>query len=218
MEQVSHMPTSHNPNRRTASPLSRVWLLALLVLACGLFVPLAQAQRPMDLGFTYSQERTKFVGSSTNDFFRLRGATVDFGYTVHRGLGVAVAGTGLSVSNLRQSIDIHQASFMAGPRFTYNYGHITPTAWNRHTGTFVEGLVGYTFATSGLFPISGNNLTNHASGLTYQLGGGINLGFYHRFDLRILQVDYVQTHLPNGGTNQQNNIRLSAGVNFHFGN
>jgi hypothetical protein len=29
---------------------------------------------------------------------------------------------------------------------------------------------------------------------------------------------YVITNLPNGGTNQQKNIQVSAGVNWHFGN
>jgi hypothetical protein len=29
---------------------------------------------------------------------------------------------------------------------------------------------------------------------------------------------YFTTELPNGGTNQQRNIQVSAGVNWHFGN
>jgi hypothetical protein len=189
----------------------------LIVLALAASAPALRAQRPIDLGLTYSQERTKFVGTSANDYFRLRGATVDLGVGLAHGLGVAFAGTGLAATNLRQSIDIHQAALMVGPRYTYNYGHITPTAWDRHVGSFIDAKVGYTFATSGLFPISGDALTNHASGLTYTGGGGFNFNIYHRLDLRV-QADYVQTHLPNGGTNQQNNLRFSGGVNFHFGN
>jgi hypothetical protein len=217
------MPTRTNSIRSTPTqslrPRAALCLgLAILLGAASAKPTPAQAQRPVDLGFVYAQERTKFVGSSSNDFFRLRGATIDVGYGLARNFGVAFAANGLAATNLRQSIDIHQASFMVGPRYTVNYGHITPTAWNRHAGLFVDAKFGHTFATSGLYPISNTAVTNHASGLTYSFGGGVNLHVYHRFDLRPLQVDYVQTHLPNGGSNQQNNIRISSGVNFHFGN
>ena len=40
---------------------------------------------------------------------------------------------------------------------------------------------------------------------------------YHRFELRVMS-HYFTTELPNGGTNQQRNIQVSAGVNWHFGN
>jgi hypothetical protein len=223
-------PIRHTATRRTAKAIQPValsctpavrarrwWLPAALAVCAGVLLPVARAQRPIDLGFTYTQERSKFVGTSDTDFFRLRGATIDVGVGVAHKLGIAFAANGLAATNLRQSIDIHQASFLAGPRFTYNYGHITPSAWGRTVGTFIDAKVGYTFATSGLFPISGNALTNHAAALTYTGGGGVNFNVYHRMDLRI-QADYVQTHLPNGGTNQQNNLRFSGGLNFHFGN
>jgi hypothetical protein len=205
-------------NARSRRTILLRTLPATALAALALLAHAASAQRPIDLGFSYSQEQTKFVGSSSSDFFRLRGATIDLGYTLHRSFGVVVAADGLSVTNLRQSIDIHEASFLAGPRFTYNYGHITPTAWNRHLGMFADAKIGYTIATSGLYPISNTTLTNHASALTWTFGGGLNLHFYHRLDLRLPEIDYVQTHLPNGGSNQQNNLRVSAGVNFHFGN
>ena len=207
-----------NPARPTAM---RLLVCAALCAVAGLCVPLAHAQlpsqRPIDLGFTYSQERSKFVGYSPSDDFTLHGATVDAGIGIWHGLGVALAGNGLAATNLRNSIDIHQISLMAGPRYTYNFGHITPTAWNRHFGVFVDGKAGYTFATSGLFPSGTNGLTSNAAGLTYSGGGGINLTVYHRFDFRVAQLEYVQTHLPNGGSNQQNNLRFSTGINFHFG-
>ncbi len=213
-------PAPHSSESAAAVPLRALtgWLALALAFAGVLFLqPAAHAQRPIDLGFVYSQERSKFVGTSSNDFFRLRGATIDVGVGVAHGFGVAFAANGLSATNLRQSIDIHQGAFLVGPRYTFNQGHITPTIWGRRLGIFVDGKVGYTIAASGLFPISGNALTNHASALTYTGGGGMNFNVYHRVDLRI-QGDYVQTHLPNGGTNQQNNLRFSGGLNFHFGN
>jgi hypothetical protein len=209
------MPFRANPTRLTAMRL--LVCAALCVTAAHAQTPTMPSQRPIDLGFTSVQERSKFVGYSPSDDFTLRGATVDAGVGLWRGLGIAFAGNGLAATNLRNSIDIHQISLMAGPRYTYNFGHITPTAWNRHFGVFVDGKAGYTFATSGLYPTGPTGLASSAAALAYSGGGGINVTVYHRFDIRVAQVDYVQTHLPNGGTNQQNNLRFSAGINFHLG-
>jgi hypothetical protein len=209
---------------RTAHPRLRSCLLAslsaltaALALLLAVAPPRAHAQRPVDLAFTYSQERTKFVGSSTNDYFRLRGASVNAGTSLWHGLGVFADASGFSSTNQRYVIDIHQATFVVGPRYTYNWGHITPTAWNRHSGVYFEGGVGYTIATSGYYP-TGGQLSDHASALSYQAGGGINLHLYHRLDLRLVEADIIQTKLPNGGNNTQNNIRYATGLNFHLGN
>ncbi len=169
----------------------------------------------MDLGMTYTQQRSKFVGSSASDDFYLRGATVDFAYMPFHGLGPVVSLNGLAVTNLRTEIDIHQASFLGGGRYTFSLGYITPTVWSRRGSIFVEGLAGITHATAGYYP-EGNTLANSASGLTYAFGGGINYTLYHRFDLRVMS-HYFVTSLSNGGTNQQRNAQISAGVNWHLG-
>jgi len=190
-------------------------------------IPLIQQQplqqhffdKPADLSFTFTQERTKFVGASTNDYFRLRGASIDYAYTLWHGIGFVVGGTGLATTNLGGSLDIHEVAFLGGMRYTYNYGHITPTAWGRNAGIFIEGKVGYTFASAGLYPVgSGTTLNNTAAGLTYEGGGGVNIHIYHRFDLRLGEADYLITQLPNGTNNQQVTLRLATGINFHFGN
>ena len=173
-------------------------------------------QVPADLGFTYLQERTKFVGSGTNPYFMLRGAKVDLAYSFAHGLGVVVSGTGLSTVNLRGALDVEQISLMGGPRYTWNWGHISPTAINRKGGVFLEGKVGYVIATSGAYPVNGTIL-DHASALTYMGGAGVNLHLYDRFDLRPVDVEYGRNQLPNGGTNVQNSLRLATGINFHFG-
>lgn len=205
------------PFRRTVFAALRPRLAFLLGLAALVGVPHARAQRnSSDLGLTYLQERTKFVGSGTDPYFMLRGAKIDFGYNFARHLGFVLSGTGLSTVNLRGSEDVEQVSLMGGGRYTWNWGHITPTAINRKAGVFVEGKVGYVVAFSGKYPVNGTVL-DHASALTYLGGGGINLHVYSRFDLRPLELEYVRNQLPNGGTNVQNSLRLGAGINWHFG-
>jgi hypothetical protein len=173
----------------------------------------------MDLGMTYTQQRAKFVGSGPDDFFYMRGATVDFAYQPFHGIGPVVSLNGMAVTNLRTQIDIHQASFLGGVRYTYSFGHISPTVWSRRASLFGEGLVGATYASDGLYPSfkSDNVLDSTAKGFTYALGGGVNYNIYHRFELRVMS-HYFVTDLPNGGTNQQRDIQVSAGVNWHFGN
>jgi len=199
-----------------ANALRRIATLALLLLPLAAFVPAAHAQTPMDLGMTYTQMRTKFVGASSADDFYMRGATVDFAYQPFHGIGPVVSLNGMAVTNLRTEIDIHQASFLGGGRYTYSFGHISPTIWSRRASLFGEGLVGITHATDGYYP-KGETLVSTASGFTYAIGGGVNYNIYHRFELRVMS-HYFVTELPNGGTNQQRNIQVSAGVNWHFGN
>lgn len=207
-------------NFRPAHPhnLRRALALFLLTLSVLTFTPRVHAQTehaPADLGMTFTQQRSKFLGASSTDFFYLRGATVDYATDIYHGLGPTFSLGGLAVTNLRQQIDIHQASFMGGIRYTYSRGHITPTIWNRRGSIFGEAQTGLVMATSGYYPVGGKIVSN-ASNATYSFGGGINYNVYHAFELRLMS-HYVITDLPNGGTNQQKNIQVSAGVNWHFG-
>ena len=186
-----------------------------LVLAAAAIAPAARAQHNGDFGMTYTQERAKFAGNYC-ECFTLRGATLDLGYAFFHGFGIAGSGQGVAATNLRGTIDIHQITFLVGPRYTFNLGRLDPVRDDRRGGIFIDAKVGYTFATAGLYPVPGG-VTDHASALTYQGGGGINLNIYHRFDLRLIEADYVRTQLPNGGNNQQNTLRLATGLNFHIG-
>lgn len=195
----------------------RAFVLAALCIVAGLAATTqALAQRSTDFSLTYTQERSAFVGDTLDRYLYLRGATVDVGTTLWRGIGIAISGTGLAATNLRGSIDIHHVQALVGPRYTYNLGRIAETHTSRKGSAFLEGKIGYTLATSGQYPV-GDALTSSASGLTYLGGGGVNLHVYQRFDLRLLEVHYVRTQLPNGGTDRQNTLRFASGINFHFG-
>ncbi|MBW4038860.1 MAG: hypothetical protein HIU91_08285 [Acidobacteria bacterium] len=207
-----------SPSQRSATAFRRLLAASLLLVALFASSAAARAQQihPSDLGMTFTQQRSKFVGSASTDNFYLRGATVDYSQAMFHGVGPVASFNGLAVTNLRQQIDIHQASFLGGGRYTYSVGHVSPTVWNRRGSVFAEALVGLTLATSGLYP-SGETLVSNAHGFTYALGGGVNVNLYHDFELRLMAHDFV-TELPNGGTNQQRNIQFSLGVNWHFGN
>jgi len=207
--------------RLTPRAVRRALRLAAVVAFAGVLLPRPQAHaqfvgRDADFGMSYIQERTKFVGSADSDYFYLRGAKIDYAVDLWKGLGASITGAGLAATNERGSIDIEHIQFLVGPRYTFNLGHITDTAWNRHGGAFVEAKVGYTIAPAGLYPSNGVEQT-HASSLTYEGGAGINVTIYHRFDLRLIEAGLVRTQLPNGGNNIQNTLWVGSGINFHFG-
>jgi hypothetical protein len=191
-------------------------LLLLAGLALLLLPSPARAQASGDFSMMYIQDAARFVGNQPNTYFYLRGASVEMAYAPWKGIGFVAGGTGNAGTNLRAAIDIHTITFFVGPRYTYNIGHISPTTWNRKGSVYVQGKFGYTFATSGQYPVKGV-LTSNDSSLDLEAGGGVNLHIYHRFDYRVVEMDLIHTSLPNGAANVQNSLRFATGINFHIG-
>ena len=207
-------PTSTS---RPTRSLRRGLLLLAGIFALALFAPRrAHAQASGDFSMMYVEDAARFVGNQPNTFFYLRGASAEIAYAPWKSIGFVAGGTGNAGTNLRSVVDIHTITFFVGPRYTYNIGHISPTAWNRKGSVYVQGKVGYAFATSGQYPVKGV-LTSNASSLDLEAGGGVNLHIYHRFDFRVVEVDIVHTRLPDGADNVQNSLRVATGINFHIG-
>jgi hypothetical protein len=203
-------------SRHTRS-LRRGLLLLAGVFALALLTPArANAQASGDFSMMFVQDATRFVGNQPDTYFYLRGASTEIAYAPFKGIGFVAGGTGNAGTNLRGVVDIHTVTFFAGPRYTYNIGHISPTAWNRKGSIYVQGKVGYAFATSGQYPVKGV-ITSNASSLDLEAGGGINLHIYHRFDYRVVEFDLVHTRFPDGADNVQNSLRFATGINFHIG-
>ena len=203
---------------RTSRPTRslRSGLLLLAGVLALLAAPRAHAQASGDFSMMYLQDQTRFVGDQPNTYFSLRGASTEMAYAPWKGIGFVAGGAGNAGTNLRGAVDIQTVTFFVGPRYTYNVGHISPTAWNRKGSIFVQGKVGYAFAISGQYPVKGV-ITSNASSLDLEAGGGLNLHIYHRFDLRLIEVDVVHTRFPNGADNTQNSVRVATGINFHIG-
>jgi hypothetical protein len=204
----------HRTSRHTRSLRSGLLLLAGIFAL--VLVPRANAQASGDFSMMFVNDAARFVGDQPNTFFYLRGASVEMAYAPWKGIGFVAGGTGTAGTNLRGAVDIHTVTFFVGPRYTYNLGHISPTAWNRKGSVFVQGKVGYAFATSGQYPVKGV-LTSNASSLDLEGGGGVNFHIYHRFDLRLIEFDVIHTSFPNGAENVQNSLRVATGINFHLG-
>ena len=198
----------------------------LLVGACMLAGATAWAQQrysgsspaivSTDLAVTYATERAELAPGNCGCSW-LQGGGADAAVTFRRGLGIAASLTGDHASNFAPGVDVNKIAFMAGPRYTY-------TAWAGHAATtdvrrlqlYGQGLFGGVHAFNGVFPAS-SGTTSSAGSFALQVGGGMNLFFSKSFGVRLLEVDYVRTTLPNSASNTQNDLRLACGVLWHIG-
>jgi hypothetical protein len=101
---------------------------------------------------------------------------------------------------------------MGGPRYTY----VLKTDDTKHrTSIFGEALFGGTYAYDSIFPAA-DGAKDRTNVFTMQVGGGLDMEVGKRFGIRLPEIHYVQSHLPNAGSNTQNDVRLAAGVSYHF--
>ncbi|MFZ0419024.1 MAG: outer membrane beta-barrel protein [Candidatus Sulfotelmatobacter sp.] len=96
-------------------------------------------------------------------------------------------------------------AFMLGPRYSWHHANrIMP---------FGQLLVGAAHASGGV--TSGTaGLVGSENAFATTLGGGVDVQLTSRVALRALQVDYYLTGFANGSNNNQNNLRIGAGIVF----
>jgi outer membrane immunogenic protein len=168
----------------------------------------------IDLAITYSTEHAQLAPGTCGCFW-LQGGGGDAALTVWKGFGVAAGVTGELISHYIPGADFSKVSYMGGPHYTYS-------AWRRGPGlpnrlqVFGEGLFGGVHAFSGAFP-SGGGIVAMANSFALETGGGVNVFLTRSIGVRVLEVDYVRTQLPNGYSNTQNDLRLAVGVSYHGG-
>lgn len=137
--------------------------------------------------------------------FAMQGGGVQMNGQFWRGLGAAADITGLHSSNMNGSgvgLDLVTATF--GPRYTWSHNRFA---------AFGQALVGEANGMNSIFPAAqGANFNSNSMAL--QLGGGINRALSQRFSVRVVELDWLRTQLPNGSTNVQNNLKLGVGLVF----
>jgi opacity protein-like surface antigen len=186
--------------------------MALCALLCFVLTAAAQAQvLPRETGLRYSEQVSNGPTGSCG-CFTLQGAAVD-GYwnlghitrTLHLGLAadVAVENT-RSVNNAGYGLTL--STFTAGPRFRLPV---------KKARIFAQALFGLAHGSGSEFP-QGGNVLHSANSFALDLGAGADYPVNKRLSVRILQLDYLRTALPNNSNNWQNNLRVGAGLTLHF--
>ncbi len=184
-------------------------LIVFLSLASA---PKAYSQVELYGGYSHLQLKgaPSSVGSNTNGwaggaYLHLLGPWgIEADYSKHYGASPnEFGGTGYYVPGLTQ---------LYGPRFTLALPRIHP---------YVHALFGTVHGETAEPPLGvacgplgcpSPNLSENAFGMAF--GGGLNVMATRHIWLRLVQVDYLRAQFTN---NSQNDMRISAGIVFRFG-
>jgi peptidoglycan-associated lipoprotein len=142
-------------------------------------------------------------GSTTHSSsFTTQGGAAEVNYSFFHGLGATASVLGLHADSIGSGVPVNMVIVTFGPSYTYSH---------RRANLFVHGLVGRVNAFDGLYP-QGGGASSSANSLALQAGGGIDVGLSRHVAVRLVQLDYVRTQLPNSLTSVQNSMRLGVGM------
>ena len=173
---------------------------------------------------TYSGEASK-QPSISNSGFWLNGGSVDGAATIYHGLGAAANLSVVHAQEFSSKVSVGKTTIAFGPRYTKDI-----TEWSRKgkwikkedwfkklppSQVYGEILFGVVHGFDGTFP-DGLSINSSANSFALRLGAGLDVTLWHHIGARVFELDYIRTNLPNGAANNQNDLRLSFGVNYRF--
>jgi hypothetical protein len=141
-------------------------------------------------------------------------ADISYLFTQHFAMVGEYSGTHSDLYNVTNN-KMNLLTIMAGPRFLMTFkdakgkpGRFTP---------FAQFLVGDARGSAGAFPVNGT-LQPTAECLSMAFGGGLDVSSARtrRVSFRVLQVDYLNTQLPNLYGTHQNYFRIGASVVYRL--
>jgi opacity protein-like surface antigen len=167
-----------------------VLLCALMVCFSG--VARAQEHPAVETSFDYSYVHVSDSGFTAN----LNGGSASVAFNPSSWLGV-VADFGGYKGSQNGFDGGNVITYMFGPKVAMRRGRVTP---------YAQALFGGAHA-----DIAGT--TSNAFAMA--LGGGVDANLTEHIGVRVIQAEYLMTRF-NFVSNQQNNVRISAGVVFRF--
>src|ERR1700735_501096 len=184
-------------------------ILALSFLSLAPVKLLAQAQPSQEIALDYTYVHTNAPPGGCG-CFSMNGGGGSYAY--HFGPQFAmVVDIGVEHASKVDSggDDLTLTSFLSGPRFFYRRP-------NTRFVPYGQVLLGAVRATGSLGAANSNGALSSAV-FGSALGGGVEYNLSRRFTLRLAEVDYFITTFDNPVNGRQNNIRVTAGVAYHFG-
>jgi hypothetical protein len=188
----------------------------LLALGCSMliiFLATARAQQssgaPPQLEVSGGYAYTHGVSDSGLDF-NLNGGTVSLAYNFHNRLAVVGDFGVYRFSDPGPGLTSTMYTYLVGPRVALRRSR----SENRIV-PFAQVLLG-----GGRLNASAGGVDAGENGFAMAVGGGLNVAAGRRFSIRLVEANYLLTRFnhPDGSSATQNNVRISAGIVFHFGN
>jgi len=208
VNEKDNMPTNNSRGVLAEQRFGRMVaaLFAFLFLFCGL----AQAQQEssptpkIEVSGTYSY----LNGHGTDGgSFNLNGASGSAAYNPKKWLGFVADLGAYHFTGLSNGLDSSMYTYLFGPRFSVRS--------DRHVTPFAHVLFG-----AGHLTASSGSVNASENGFVTAIGGGFDLPIRDHFAIRFMQADYFITRFAraDGSSGTQNNIRVSTGIVFRFGN
>lgn len=195
--------------------IARIWILIIISLGVATAQSMSHdksEQRsfitPASIAVTYNVERAKTVSAGCNCFW-FQGAAADANWNAWNHLGIAAQLSGGHASNIGPGVDISKIDFLFGPRYTWQRARWQHNRY--HPSVFGEVLLGGVHAFDTVIPTS-SGTSSSATAFAMQTGGGANLWLTRHFGIRLVQLDYVYSRLPNAGNSTQNDLRIATGM------
>ena len=158
----------------------------------------------MAVGYNYIRANAPPGGCQC---FDLQGGFFSVGMHLSRWLGAEAEITGQHVNDISAlGQDLTLLTFAAGPTIHKTFGRFD---------SFGQLLIGGAHGSDSYFP-EGLNSSTTASSFELQAGGGIDYLLSDHFSIRIANVQYLKTQLPNGTNNEQNELMAGAGIVYRF--
>ena len=163
------------------------------------------------IGYSYFRGDSVVNGRPIN----LNGGSASLAFNFNRWIGLVGDVGGYQRANLTgNNLSLTISTYQAGPRFTLrNHEHFVPFAQVLVGAGHVTGTLYTTSLGGDLPPIGANN------GLTVTAGGGVDWNLVPAVAIRVIQAEYLYSRFLNGADygDQQNDVRLSAGIVLRFG-
>jgi outer membrane immunogenic protein len=181
-------------------------LAMLLLSAAGAHAQGSTTLFDVSLGYSYLHSNAPPGGCGC---FSMNGLSGGFDASLSHGVSVVADIGGYFQGNVDNSgRSLRVETFMFGPRYSSPH-------WAKWT-PFAQALFGGALGSGTLYGTSAST-SGSASGFAMSAGGGLDWNVHPLFSIRLFQAEYLMTRLPNGVNNNQNNLRVTAGVVFHVG-
>lgn len=174
----------------------RLLFLLFVLILCSLALNAQQTESKFDLFGGYSYFNGSTSGASSR--YSLNGWNAQGTYNFTHSLGLTADIGGYYGSPFQTSAHVY--SYLFGPTVQFHTEHVTP---------FVHALFGVDNFHADVIGGSGSD-----SSWAMALGGGFDIPVKGRLSIRAAQVDWLRT---NHFSTSQNNVRISTGVVFRFG-
>jgi hypothetical protein len=168
--------------------------------------PESQASPRLEVAVLYNSLLSNVARANR---FWMQGGSIEVDGQFWHGLGAEAEVSGFHAQNANNAaVGLDMVTTTFGPSYRWSPVH--------HRYSFSgHALAGEANGFHSIFPGAGAP-SSSSNGLALQLGGGMDLSIKHRLSMRVFEVDWLRTELPNADTNAQNNLRLAAGVVARF--